>query len=196
MSATGVTAIVLAGGRSTRFGADKLAVEVDGRPLLHHPIEAVAPLADEVLVVVAPGAAPTLPQDVPARLVHDPRQFGGPLVGLEAALAETQTPIALVVAGDMPSLVPAVLQRLLATVTEGRPAVILEVIGRVQPLPMALDVAVAHGAARTVLERGGRSLRDLLAELGASVVPAPAWLALDPTAATIRDIDRPSDLHP
>ena len=37
-----VTGIVLAGGRSTRFGGDKLAVEIGGRPLLHRAIVAVA----------------------------------------------------------------------------------------------------------------------------------------------------------
>ena len=40
-----VSAIVLAGGASTRFGRDKLAEPVDGRPLLHHAAEAVAAVA-------------------------------------------------------------------------------------------------------------------------------------------------------
>jgi molybdopterin-guanine dinucleotide biosynthesis protein A len=70
----------------------------------------------------------------------------------------------------------------------------LEVPGRVQPLPMALDVGAARAAAATVLDRGGRSLRDLLRELGTTSIPAPVWLALDPAGATIVDIDRPSDL--
>ena len=38
-----VAAIVLAGGRSSRFGRDKLAEPVDGRPLLDHAIDAVRP---------------------------------------------------------------------------------------------------------------------------------------------------------
>ena len=54
-SAARVTGIVLAGGRSTRFGGDKLAAEIGGRPLLHLAIEAVAGVVDEVVVVVAPG---------------------------------------------------------------------------------------------------------------------------------------------
>ena len=70
----------------------------------------------------------------------------------------------------------------------------LEVPGRVQPLPMALDVIAARAAAAAVLERGGRSLRDLLGELGATSIPAPVWRALDPAGATIVDIDRPADL--
>ncbi|OGO53452.1 MAG: hypothetical protein A2V84_08425 [Chloroflexi bacterium RBG_16_70_13] len=191
-----VVGIVLAGGRSSRFGADKLAVEVDARPLLHHALDAVAAVASRLIVVATPGAAPPLPADLEARVrvVHDPEPFGGPLVGLDAALAQAEAPIALVVAGDMPRMVPLVLRRLVATVGPGRPAVSLEVPGRIQPLPMALDVRTARPAATTVLERGGRALRDLLRELGAISIPAPVWLALDPAGATIVDIDRPADL--
>ena len=59
---------------------------------------------------------------------------------------------------------------------------------------MALDVRAARAAAEGVIGRGGRSLRDLLRELGATSLPASVWLALDPGGATITDIDRPSDI--
>jgi molybdopterin-guanine dinucleotide biosynthesis protein A len=191
-----VTGIVLAGGRSERFGSDKLAVAIDGRPLLHLAIAAVAAVAGRLVVVVAPGAEPALPGDLASRIdvVHDPESFGGPLVGLAAALGAVETPTVLVAGGDMPRMAPAVLRHLASTAGPDRAAVTLEVPGRVQPLPMALDVLAARAAAAAVLERGGRSLRDLLRELGAASIPAPVWLALDPAGATIVDIDRPDDL--
>ena len=191
-----VTGIVLAGGRSERFGSDKLAVELDGRPLLHLAIAAVAEMAGRLVVVVAPGADQALPEGLVARIdvVHDREAFGGPLVGLAAALAAVDTPTVLVAGGDMPRMVPAVLARLAGAVGGSRRAVTLEVPGRVQPLPMALDVIAARAAGAAVLERGGRSLRDLLRELGAASIPAPVWRALDPAGATIVDIDRPADL--
>ena len=191
-----VTGIVLAGGRSSRFGSDKLAADLDGRPLLHHAIEAVAAVAPEVIVVAAPGVEPPIPValETRVRVVHDPQPFGGPLVGLMAALSVVERSIVLVVGGDMPQLVPAVLSRLVATVGPDRRAVLLEVPGRLQPLPMALDVAAALAARMAILDRGGRSLRELLRELGAVSIPAPVWLSLDPGGVTIVDIDRPGDL--
>jgi molybdopterin-guanine dinucleotide biosynthesis protein A len=191
-----VTAIVLAGGRASRFGMDKLAAEVDGRPLLHHAIEAVATVARSVVVVAAPDVDPPVPGALRSRVrtVHDPEPFGGPLVALAAALATIETPGALVVGGDMPRMVPAVLRRLAVTAGPERPAVVLDVPGRVQPLPMAVDVRAAQVAAAAALARGGRSLRELLRELNATSIPAPAWLSLDPAGTTIVDIDRPADL--
>ena len=192
-----VTGIVLAGGRSSRFGSDKLVAELDGRPLLHHALEAVATVAAQIVVVAAPGIEPSIPVDLASRVrvVHDPEPFGGPLVGLVAALSHVNSPVAIVVGGDMPRLAPAVLGRLVAALGPAR-AALLEVPGRVQPLPAALEVSAAMTAGSEVLARGGRSLRDLFGGLDPVVLPAPVWLALDPAAATITDIDRPSDLGP
>ena len=85
MSATETVAvIVLAGGRSSRFGRDKLAEPLDGRPLLDHAIDAARRMATEVLVVVAPGSAPAVPAGV--QVVHDAQAFEGPLAGVAAGL--------------------------------------------------------------------------------------------------------------
>ena len=128
-------------------------------------------------------------------MVHDPEAFGGPLVALAAGLDDVETRLAVVVGGDMPRMVPAVLHRLAVIVGPRNAAVTLEVPGRIQPLPMALDVATARTASTTVRGRGGRSLRLLLAELGTISIPAPVWLALDPAGATVTDVDRPADLR-
>jgi molybdopterin-guanine dinucleotide biosynthesis protein A len=127
-------------------------------------------------------------------LVHDPVPFGGPLVGLVAALDACATPLALVIAGDMPRLVPAVLRRLAAAVGNDVAAATLEVPDRIQPLPMAIDVAAARRSGTRVLDRGGRSLRDFLVDLGAVSIPAAAWRALDPEGSTLVDVDEPGDL--
>ncbi|MEW5991244.1 MAG: molybdenum cofactor guanylyltransferase [Chloroflexota bacterium] len=191
-----VTGIVLAGGRSSRFGSDKLVAELDGRPLLHHAIEALAAVTERIVVVAAPDANPNLPGglDARVRIVHDPEPFGGPLAGLAAGLAAVETATALVVGGDMPRMVPAVLRRLATTTGPTRPAVHLEIPGRLHPLPMAVDVEAAGQSAVVVLGRGDRALRELLAELHAVAIPALVWLVLDPRAATIVDVDRPADL--
>jgi molybdopterin-guanine dinucleotide biosynthesis protein A len=40
--------IVLAGGRSTRFGSDKLAASLDGVPLVRRAVDALAAVTDGV----------------------------------------------------------------------------------------------------------------------------------------------------
>ena len=150
-----IGAIVLAGGRSSRFGRDKLAEPLDGRPLLHHAVAAVQAVAtDVVVVVVAPGTIIEAP--VGARLVHDAEAFEGPLAGLAAGLAALDPAVdrAIVVAGDMPSLQPTVLARLIGAIGSTADVAVLELDGRLVPFPMALRPPEALVAARRLLATG------------------------------------------
>jgi molybdenum cofactor guanylyltransferase len=203
MTAPAVTGLVLAGGRSSRFGRDKLAELIDGKPLLWHAIDAVRPLVEEVLVVAAPGAEPFVPAGV--RIVRDRIAFEGPLSGLLAGLLEARAPAVIVAGGDMPSMVEGVLAMLLAEldvepVTSVRgdrdrvDAVVLESGGRGRPLPMALRRDPALIATASLLDAGGRRLRAVADALDGRVIESSTWQVLDPDGRTLRDVDEPSDL--
>lgn len=194
MSADRVSAVILAGGRSSRFGRDKLAEPIDGQPLLRHTISAVRPFATEILVIAAPDAVLALPAGV--TLVHDRVAFDGPLAGLLAGLEAAREPIALVVGGDMPTLVGAVLEMMLAAldVPDAPEAVVLEHDGLARPLPMVMRREPALAAADRLVSDGERRLRMLAEALTTRIVPESTWRALDPDALTLHDIDTPADL--
>jgi len=204
MTTPGTTAIVLAGGRSARFGRDKLATPLDGRPLIERAIDAVRPLATEILVVTAPldegdasdaacDATRHLPDDVP--LVRDPVPYEGPLVGVLAGLRVATEPVVVVVAGDMPTLVMAVLASIVDRLERsGADAVVLDHDGRPRPLPMAVRRVPALDAAGRLVEGGERRLRALAHALAAVAISESEWRSLDLDGRTMRDIDLPSDL--
>jgi molybdopterin-guanine dinucleotide biosynthesis protein A len=189
-----VGAIVLAGGRSSRFGRDKLAEPIDGRPMLDHAIEAVRLVATDIVVVAAPGGSPPILPGI--TVAHDEQAFEGPLAGLATGLAALDPEIdhVIVVGGDMPTLVPAVLDRQLSLVDRAD-AVILEDDEGPRPLPMAVRRSTAQPVADRLLAAGERRLRALLADLDAVVAINPGtWRADDPTGETLRDVDVPRDL--
>jgi molybdopterin-guanine dinucleotide biosynthesis protein A len=193
-------AIVLAGGTSSRFGSDKLAAELGGRPVLEHAVRAAAALASPIVLVVGPDdPVPWLPADLGADVVlaRDAVAHQGPLAGLAAGLAALPHggDVAIVVAGDMPTLVPAVLE-LLAGVLARDPslgAVCLEA-EPASPLPAAVRPSIAGPAARSLLEADRRSLLGLIAAVPTAIVPAVDWRAIDPDGVTLRDVDTPDDL--
>ena len=202
MKATGITGIILAGGRATRFGTDKLAVVVDGRPLLHHAIAAVAAAADEVVVAIGTaGTRPVLPSDVTARIrvVRDSIADGGPLAGLVAGLEAARGATAILVGGDQPSLSPAILAELLLWLDSDEEDAELDAValvdgGRLRPLPAAFRVESVRPVARALLEGGTRSLLGLFDRLRVGTFEPERWRLLDPGGASLRDIDTPGEL--
>jgi molybdopterin-guanine dinucleotide biosynthesis protein A len=198
MTIHGVSAIVLAGGRSRRFGSDKLAAEIDGRQLLELAIEQVAAVSDEVIVVLAPGDERVLPSTiVTVRGVADPELHGGPLVGLLAGLEVADQPIVVLVGGDMPRLSPVVMEamvRALMASQAGWDAVILASRGERLPLPAVLRTGAATDVARRLVGDGERRLRSLFERLPTRALDEREWRPLDPAETTLQDVDRPADL--
>jgi molybdopterin-guanine dinucleotide biosynthesis protein A len=188
--------IVLAGGRSKRFGADKLAAPLDGRPLLHRPIQALSAICAEIVLVIGHEGIPPLPAlGVPLRIVRDDEPGAGPLPALITGLQEAVGETAIVVAGDMPSLVPALLDDLVrrAAAAETDAAVLMDG-PRLRPLPAAIRCGATLDAARRLRDHGEDRLRAVFDAIRVDRVPEAEWRPLDPTGASLLDVDVPDDL--
>ena len=125
--------VVLAGGSGRRIGGEKALVELDGRPLLLYPVDAMREVLDEV-VVVCKQHTPLPDLGGRAEIWAETEREQHPLVGVIAALRRTseQGRGVLVCAGDMPLITAAVLRTLLDA--PAAPAVVARAEDRLQPL--------------------------------------------------------------
>jgi molybdopterin-guanine dinucleotide biosynthesis protein A len=129
LTMNGVTAFVLAGGRSSRMGADKAFLQLDGSTLLARAIR-TASVVGPVRLVGNPSKF-TEYGDVIADLFH----AQGPLAGIQAALRSTNTRLNLVLAVDMPFVTAEFLQVLLRRAQDSdRMVTVPRAGGRLQPL--------------------------------------------------------------
>jgi molybdenum cofactor cytidylyltransferase len=116
-----VGAVILAAGAASRFGGDKLAADLDGRPIVRHVVDAaVGAGLDPIAVVVAPDdALHDLDLSPAARVVNPTPEdglSGSVRVGLRALEADPDaTPeAALILPGDQPRVRPDVMLALIA----------------------------------------------------------------------------------
>lgn len=186
-----ISGAVLAGGTSSRFGSDKAAFAVAGKPLVRWVAERLARWCGEVIVVRAPGSEPwpfVLPAGI--RLVFDPVLHLGPLAGLAQALEEARNEWVLAAACDSPLLQDAVIARL-CELREGADAVAGELDGRVQPFPALYRREPALRAFRTALAAGERSVRGALRNVRLRLLPEAELRQLDPALLTYRNANTP-----
>src|SRR3989442_4673922 len=82
------TALILAGGSSTRFRAPKALVEVAGKPMVQRVFEAVSPFADQVIVSIADSSmADALRRFISsAEYAVDERRGMGPIEGIRRGI--------------------------------------------------------------------------------------------------------------
>jgi molybdopterin-guanine dinucleotide biosynthesis protein A len=183
-----VTALVLAGGRATRMGGvDKRALVVEGRTIFERQCEVLAPRVAEIVVSLAPGAAAVPGQ----RTVTDAIAGVGPLAGIAAGLAAVTTPWLFVVAGDMPYISVALVERMLAAVRDDVDAVGVRVAGLPEPLLCVLRVAAARPAVERRLAAQRYKASGLLTDEGLRV----AWLDESDDRIVI-NLNAPEDLAP
>ncbi|AFY42300.1 molybdenum cofactor guanylyltransferase [Nostoc sp. PCC 7107] len=105
-----LTAIVLAGGQSSRMGQDKALLTIQGVPLLQRVCHIAAACADTVYIVTPwPERYQHLPLPRCQFILEAPLNQGA-LVGFAQGLAQVQTDWVLLLACDLPNLQVEVLQ--------------------------------------------------------------------------------------
>lgn len=138
---------VLAGGKSSRMGADKAFLQIEGRTLLERMLAVMAVVCDRVMIVGDPAKFSKY-----GPVVADVFPDCGPLGGIHAALANSTAELNVMVAVDMP-FVSAELLAFLFAVAENTDAIVtVPRIGKgLQPLCAVYRrefIAVAEPALR------------------------------------------------
>lgn len=189
-----VTAIVLVGGRSTRLGRNKAREIIDGRPIIQRVLDAVQPLADEVLLVAARGQDTAwLPRGGPIRHIVDTHAESGPLVGIYSGLAAAHSDCCVAVACDMPFLNTELLQSLVELL-HGYDAVVPRLEGRAQ----SLHAVYARSCAKVMhsaLERESRALRDVLRDMNVRWVEDQEMPEARSLTLSCFNVNTPGDLE-
>jgi molybdenum cofactor guanylyltransferase len=191
------SAIILAGGKSSRMGRAKAALPFGGTTILQRILAELSSGFDEIIVIAARADSEPFPIEPMIRgipgvvLLRDEELHAGPagalVRGLEAARGET----AFACSCDLPLLRVAV-ARFLCDTVGGEDAAIPEVTGHLQPLCAAYRRA-SRTAISTLAATGERRLTAIVSHLNLRTVTEAELLPVDPGLESFLNINTPED---
>jgi len=121
------TAVILAGGKSLRFGSDKTRLEINRVRIIELIVEKCRAIFSEIIIV---GAGFNIPG---TRQVADIFRNMGPLGGIHAGLSASSNETCFITACDMPNFYSPLVKKLL-DFSDGYDVVIPQIGEHVQPL--------------------------------------------------------------
>lgn len=115
MNGRNVTGVILAGGRARRMGGhDKGLMELNGKPLVEHALQALHSQVDYILINANRNAATYARYGYP--VISDRiGDFSGPLAGIATALAVARTRYLVSIPCDCPAIADDLVARLAQT---------------------------------------------------------------------------------
>lgn len=173
------TAVILAGGKSSRFGSNKCFARYRGRTLLEWLIMQLSDCSYDVALSGPKG----LLHPYGLTVIEDAHPFEGPLAALSTIFSHIDRPRLLLLACDMPFLSKRTLD-LLWNATPRAPLTAIMTSHGPSPLPGCYAKRL-HQKVEQLLQEGRRDLRSLLTN--------ESVLLADLTLEELRNINTQSD---
>jgi molybdopterin-guanine dinucleotide biosynthesis protein A len=164
------TGFVLAGGKSSRMGTDKFALQIGGETFLTRAVDALSGICEKVVIVL--NHSQTIETNFP--IVRDIFSERGANGGIHAALANCETEFAVVLAVDLPLVDRQAIEQLarVALVSPEFSAIVpTQKGGKPQPLCAVYRVKDCRAALEKLLDENKKaSVRDFLDIISAEFV--------------------------
>jgi molybdopterin-guanine dinucleotide biosynthesis protein A len=193
------SAIVLAGGLSTRLGQDKGLLQLADKPLVRHVLDAINGLAEEAFVVVSSQAQAKEYMKIvnpDAQVLVDLSNMRSPLVGALTGFEHAQGRHSIVLAGDVPFVSRDVLS-LMLEISIGKSAAIPRwPNGFIEPLQAVYSTELARQAAKDAINEGKNRMQAMVDKLqGVRYVSTLVLQQLDPELRTFFNVNTSLDLR-
>lgn len=187
--------IVLLGGRSRRMGTCKCRQFLGGAPLYTWPLRRLQEVTARQILVTGTGLLDA-ECEVGNVVVHDLMPDAGPLAGIHAGLAASETWFNFVVAGDMPFVSPLLVSAMGAFAAQHELDILyLDIDGWLEPL-FAVYSKRVEGVAWRLLAKGCYSVRGLIdgEHLSVGAIGRRFAAQYDERLVSLFNVNTPEDL--
>jgi molybdopterin-guanine dinucleotide biosynthesis protein A len=201
-----IGAFILAGGKSSRMGASKPLLQIEGETMLARAVRLASSLAMSCMVI----GPPSLREHIQVEVAEDEYPGCGPLGGIATALrlAVRNSPSQtwnLILACDMPYLTHDWLRYLVQRALASQADVVIaandpcegrgpqrEQARRLEPL-CGMYRSTSGAAITAAVERGVRKVTDGFAGLKVELVEPAEWKCFDSGGGLFKNVNTPED---
>ncbi|MBP2079875.1 molybdenum cofactor guanylyltransferase [Oceanobacillus polygoni] len=159
-----IAGIILAGGKSIRFGEPKAFATKDGKAFYQHALDALTQIVEKIVMVTSPELKHRFqPIETKMTIIQDRGEYQGhgPLAGILTAMEQMEAEWYLVIPIDVPFMNPSIFRTLMKHIDRDVDAIIPIAEGKLQPL-IAIYRDSVKGLIKHQLDHQHRSLRKLL----------------------------------
>lgn len=184
-----VSALVLAAGPSRRMGTPKLALPVDGTPMLRRVVDAAAHSRCRETVVVLGAHQEVyrlLLEGTPGRVVENPEYEHGMSTSIRAGVAalSSESEAVVILLADQPRVTAEVINRLIDTYLQEGKRIVASAYRGAVGVPVLFDAALYLELLTLEGDAGARSVIETYPQHGVAVALEDGW----------QDVDTPEDL--
>jgi molybdopterin-guanine dinucleotide biosynthesis protein A len=194
----GRSAIVLAGGVSSRFGQDKGTLKITNKSLINHVIDVVSPVVEETIVVTNSQERATKyakAVDKGVQFAIDVQGSQGPLIGALTGFGSAHGKYAILLPFDTPFVSREVVLLLFDLCMNKAAAIPRWPNGHIEPLHSVYQTTMALEAAKRAVNEGKLNMRAMIEKMrGVRYVSTLVIQQLDPDFRTFFNINTPTDL--
>jgi molybdenum cofactor guanylyltransferase len=185
-----ISAVILAGGKSRRFGSNKAFAELNGRPLIERVIAVLRPIFNEMTII-------TNNPDAYAYLglpMHEDLIKGlGPIGGIYTGLEKIRHPGGFFVACDMPFLNKTLI-RYMAGLSDGFDAVVPKIDWKMEPLH-AIYSKDCLPVIKELIDSGECMINKFFQQIRVRFLNEDEIRVQDPLLRSFYNINKPDELQ-
>lgn len=152
------TAVILAGGKSSRMQFDKQKIKLDDEYLVFKTIKKLKEIFSEVLVVTK---TPEFYKDLEVRLIEDIHPGHGPISGIHSALVKSNSDLVFVLAVDMPHISETYINHIYSLYEEGLDGIVFKSSGHIEPMQAIYKKSLVPSLEEAI-RQGDYRLRPLI----------------------------------
>ena len=186
----GVTGVILAGGKSSRFGSNKAFADVNGRQLIERVIAIMGSVFDELIIITNdPGEYSSLGLSMHEDLIKGL----GPLGGIYTGLEKMPDRFGFFVACDMPFLNEDLIRYITEMNSNEYDAVVPKIDWKMEPLH-SLYSKTCLPSIKRLIESGECMINKFFQSIRTRFINEDEIKQYDPLLRSFYNINRPGEL--